>query len=42
MERWKEHFEGLYQEMDRPGLYMPNGETALEDDLEIMKRREEA
>ena len=33
---WKEHFEGLYQEMDWPGLYMLNGETTLEDDLEIM------
>ena len=36
--RWKEHFEGLYQEMDGPGLHMPNGATKLlEGDLEIMK-----
>ena len=38
VKRWKEHFEGLYQEMDEPGLHMPNGATTvLEGDLEIMK-----
>ena len=38
VKRWKEHFEGLYQEMDGPGLHMPNGvTTVLEGDLEIMK-----
>ena len=38
VKRWKEHFEGLYQEMDGPGLHMPNGATTvLEGDLEIMK-----
>ena len=38
VKRWKEHFEGLYQEMDGPGLHMPNGATKLlEGDLEIMK-----
>ena len=38
MKRWKEHFEGLYQEMDGLSLHMPNGATTvLEGDLEIMK-----
>ena len=37
VKRWKEHFEGLYQEIDGPGLYMPNTETTLEVDLKIMK-----
>ena len=37
MKRWEEHFEGLYQEMDEPGLDMPNVEATLEVDLEIMK-----
>ena len=38
VKRWKEHFERLYQEMDGPGLHMPNGATTvLEGDLEIMK-----
>ena len=38
VKRWKEHFEGVYQEMDGPGLHMPNGATTvLEGDLEIMK-----
>ena len=37
MKRWKEHFERLYQEIDGPGLYMPNKETTLQVDLEIMK-----
>ena len=40
VKRWKEHFEGLYQEMNGPGLHMPNEATTLtvlEGDLEIMK-----
>ena len=38
VKRWKEHFEGLYQGMDGPGLHMPNGATTvLEGYLEMMK-----
>ena len=35
--RWKEHFEGLFQEADGPNQYMPCRETMVEDDLGIMK-----
>ena len=35
--RWKEHFEGLFQVADGPYQYFPWGETAPEDDREIMR-----
>ena len=34
-ERWKEHFKGLYGDMDRTGQEVPHSEAAEEDDLEI-------
>ena len=37
VKRWKEHFEGLYQEIDGPVLHIYGATTVLEGDLEIMK-----
>ena len=35
--RWKEHFEGLFQETDAPYQIMPGRGVAVVDDLEITK-----
>ena len=35
--RWKEHFEGLFQETDRPYNYFSCGEATPEDNQEIMR-----
>ena len=37
IERWKEHFEGLFQEADSPYQAMQRSGASLEDDLEIVK-----
>ena len=34
-ERWKEHFRGLYGDMERTDQEVPHSEAAEEDDLEI-------
>ena len=35
-ERWKEHFKGLYGDMERTDQEVPHSEAAEEDNLEIM------
>ena len=35
--RWKEHFEGLFQEANSPYLATQHSEATPEDDLEIVK-----
>ena len=34
-ERWKEHFKGLYGDMEWAGQEVPHSEATEEDDLEI-------